>query len=105
MSSEEGERQRSLAAFRRRTEKEKRAMQQRAIHFAFQNSGFEQFKKPIDEHLAHAVKALFKGPAMFDGERSAGRERAVDAIAPLTLIGVRVVRVEEHPPAGLVAAG
>ena len=33
---------------------------------------------------------------LFDGERRARGERAIDAIGPATLIRVRVVRVEEH---------
>ena len=42
---------------------------------------------------------------LFNGERSAGRERAVDAVAPLSLVHIRVVRVEKHPTARLIAMG
>ena len=40
---------------------------------------------------------------LLDRERSSRRERAFDTIAPAALIGIGIVRVEKHPPAGLIA--
>ena len=37
---------------------------------------------------------------LFDGKRQSGGECAVDAIVPAALVRIRVVRIEEHPPAG-----
>src|SRR6185437_3596961 len=56
-------------------------MQQRAVDLTLQDSGFEQFEEAIDEHLAHAVKALFEWPAMLDGQWSGVTGQPGDRLA------------------------